>query len=50
MRCKIILVTLLFSGQIFAGIGADLENFFQNMGSVTNHTSGGAHRDQSAGY
>jgi len=44
-----VLVQVLFHDCCY-GLKADLENFFNKMGSVSNSTSGGAHHDQSAGY
>lgn len=44
------LIHLLLVLQAHCGVGDDLEGFFQKLGSVTNSTSGGSHRDQSAGY
>lgn len=42
-------MVLIFSNS-YAGIGSDLEGFFNKLGAVTNGTSPGAHHDQAAGY
>ena len=45
---SLILCLVCFETQ--AGVGEDLEAFFQAVGMTTNVTTPGAHRDQSAGY
>lgn len=41
---------LIYFGQSHAGIGRDLEGFFNRLGAVTNGTSPGVYHDQSGGY
>lgn len=50
IRAGFIVIFLIFSQKSFCGIGADLENFFNKMGTSINVTSPGVHRDQAAGY
>lgn len=49
MKIKVFLITLLISDSI-AGIGEDLESFFNKTGTMANVTTPGAHKDQSGGY
>ena len=44
-----ILMVLLQSPAV-GGIGGDLMNFFEKSGVMSNVTTPGAHKDQSAGY
>ena len=50
---KFILITT-FASKTFAGIGDDLEKFFNKkdivLGTMSNVTMPGAHKDQSGGY
>ena len=46
---KVILITM-FINKTFAGIGDDLEKFFNKTGTTSNVTMPGAHKDQSGGY
>ena len=41
---------LLICSISYAGIGGDLEGFFNSLGAVTNSTSPGVYHDQSGGY
>lgn len=41
---------LLICSISYAGIGSDLEGFFNSLGAVTNSTSPGVYHDQSGGY
>jgi hypothetical protein len=45
-----IIFFLCFGWEANAGIGEDLETFFNAIGMTSNVTSPGAHKDQSAGY
>lgn len=47
--CVLFLILFQF-GDVFGGIGNDLQNFFNKMGSSTNVTTPGAFRDQAGGY
>lgn len=47
--CVLFLIIFQF-GDVFGGIGKDLEGFFQKMGSSTNVTTSGAFQDQAGGY
>lgn len=43
------ILTITFAGKTFAGIGDDLEKFFNKTGTMSNVTMPGAHKDQSGG-
>ena len=47
--CLLFLIFFQF-GDVFGGIGSDLEKFFNKIGSSTNVTTPGAFQDQSGGY
>jgi conjugative transfer pilus assembly protein TraH len=47
---KKILLFLIFCEKSGAGVGEDLETFFNASGVTSNVTTPGAHKDQSAGY
>lgn len=47
--CVLFLMIFQF-GDVFGGIGSDLEGFFHKMGSSTNVTTSGAFQDQAGGY
>ena len=44
------ILMIAFVSKVFAGIGEDLENFFNKTGTMANVTTPGAHKDQSGGY
>jgi conjugative transfer pilus assembly protein TraH len=49
MKKSVVLCVLIY-GNVFGGIGANLESFFNKLGTTSNATSPGVHQDQSAGY
>jgi conjugative transfer pilus assembly protein TraH len=47
---KSVVLCVLICENVFGGIGANLETFFNKLGTTSNSTSPGVHQDQSAGY
>jgi len=50
MSKYLFLLSVLICSNSYAGIGRDLEGFFNSLGAVTNGTSPGVYHDQSGGY